>query len=110
MTFASVFCSTVNWIDWLQNHLLSCPFKYIITLDCPGCGFQRSCIELLKGDFQSSWDLYPPTVPLLILFLAAGILSIFKSSYKTLVIKILALIAGNFVFINYAYKLFTHAL
>jgi hypothetical protein len=52
--------------NWLKAHLLPCPFKYITGIDCPGCGFQRSVLALLKGDVHQSFLLYPPTIPLLI--------------------------------------------
>src|ERR1700743_104547 len=53
-------------VKWLQSHLLPCIFKLLFGIDCPGCGFQRSCIALLRGDFLQSLRLYPATIPLLV--------------------------------------------
>jgi hypothetical protein len=53
-------------ISWLEIHLLPCGFKSIFGIDCPGCGFQRSVIALLKGNLSESLGLYPATIPLLI--------------------------------------------
>ena len=56
------------FLDWLEHHLIPCPTKYFFGIECPGCGMQRSIIELLKGDILESIKLYPPLIPLLILF------------------------------------------
>jgi hypothetical protein len=56
------------FINWLQNHLLPCPFKYLTGIDCPGCGFQRSVLALIKGNLAQSFTFYPPTIPLLLFF------------------------------------------
>ena len=61
-----IFCSLLELIHWLQNHLLTCPFKAITGLDCPGCGFQRSVIALVQGNWSQSFHLYAATIPLLI--------------------------------------------
>lgn len=64
-------CSYQNFIWWLQNHLLTCPFKKLTGFDCPGCGFQRSVLSLLQGDVYKSLQLYPATIPIFtIAFLA----------------------------------------
>ncbi|NTE04878.1 DUF2752 domain-containing protein [Agrobacterium tumefaciens] len=104
MTF--IFCSSINIFDWLQNHLLTCPFKALTGIDCPGCGFQRSIIALFQGNFHKSWLLYPPTIPVILLFVIAGILYKFPVKHQSLVLKILILVVGNFVMISYLYKMF----
>ena len=100
------FCSLINFIDWLQNHLLPCPFKALTGIDCPGCGFQRSLIALFQGDFNKSWSLYPPTVPLLILFITAGLFYKFPIKNQAIVFKVLVITVGNFVVFAYLYKMF----
>lgn len=62
-----MFCSYWGLIQWLQNHLLTCPFKKLTGFDCPGCGFQRSVIALLQGDILKSVELYPATIPIMLL-------------------------------------------
>jgi len=66
------------FISWLQDHLLSCPFKYLTGLDCPLCGFQRSVLELMKGNFCKSFMLYPTAIPLLTFFAYKAIDLYFK--------------------------------
>jgi hypothetical protein len=61
-----MFCSYAEGIQWLQNHLLACPFKMLTGYDCPGCGFQRSVIALLQGNLNQSFHYYPATIPLLL--------------------------------------------
>ncbi|WP_229676881.1 DUF2752 domain-containing protein [Pedobacter psychrotolerans] len=106
ITITFIFCSSINIFDWLQNHLLTCPFKALTGIDCPGCGFQRSLIALFQGNFHKSWLLYPPTIPLIFLFVIAGILYKFPIKHQSLVLKTLILVVGNFVMISYLYKMF----
>ncbi|MFC3561701.1 DUF2752 domain-containing protein [Pedobacter jamesrossensis] len=102
--FLPFFCSLINSFDWLQNHLIPCPFKYLTGIDCPGCGFQRSFIELIQGNFEKSWSIYPPTTPLIFLFITAAILYKFKIKSKAIVFKILVILVGNFVVLVYLHK------
>jgi len=52
--------------------MFPCAYKSFFNIDCPICGFQRSLIFLLEGDFKKSFLMYPPLVPaciLIVLFL-----------------------------------------
>jgi hypothetical protein len=89
--------------------LLPCPFKYLFGIDCPGCGFQRSVLALLRGDFSLSFKLYPPTVPLLICFISAACTWLLKLNQNALALKVMYFVTGFFIFFNYLYKmLFQH--
>ena len=66
MILNMIFCSYWGFTQWLQVHLLACPFKRLTGFDCPGCGFQRSFIALLQGDIGQSFHYYPATIPLLV--------------------------------------------
>lgn len=44
---------------------MPCFYKQLFGIDCPGCGMQRSFIELLKGDFIASFKMYPALLPVL---------------------------------------------
>lgn len=102
----NVFCSRLAFINWLQNHLLPCPFKYLTGIDCPGCGFQRSVLELMQGNFHKSFLLYPPAIPLL-LFFAYGLADRFLKldTQKNTVKKTLFIITGYIVLVSYSIKL-----
>lgn len=46
--------------------MLPCQYKQIFDISCPMCGFQRSFIELLKGNFYESFTIYPAMLPIII--------------------------------------------
>lgn len=107
--FALLLFSAYGHItQWLQKHMLPCPSKKLLHLECPGCGLQRSLIALLNADLSASWNLYPATVPVLLLSLftllhlkfrfAAGA-SIIKYSYAGIAILIV---------VFYIYKIINH--
>jgi hypothetical protein len=92
--------------SWLKAHLLPCPFKYVTGIDCPGCGFQRSLLALLKGHVHQSFLLYPATIPLLIM--AAWWLadSIFKlDTRKSLVKKTMFIVVALIITVSYTLKM-----
>jgi hypothetical protein len=60
-------------IQWIEEHLLPCPSKYFFGIDCPGCGMQRSFLELIRGNFAESFFLYPALLPILVTFVLLGI-------------------------------------
>lgn len=43
--------------------LLPCSFKELTGFECPGCGIQRSLIELLHGNLVESIQLFPALIP-----------------------------------------------
>ena len=100
-----IFCSYgINFL-WLQNYLLPCPFKKLTGIDCPGCGFQRSVLALLQGNFYQSILLYPATIPLLAataFTLLDGRLAFDRSGLAK---KILYLFTGSVVLISYIIKM-----
>lgn len=53
--------------------MLPCALKYLLGLDCPLCGFQRSLLALLQGHWAESWALYPPLIPVLLLGMGWGL-------------------------------------
>ncbi|QEM07476.1 DUF2752 domain-containing protein [Mucilaginibacter rubeus] len=102
----NLFCSHLIFIQWLQNHLIPCPFKKFTGYDCPGCGFQRSVIALLKGHMHDSLQLYPATIPLLVTFVFVLLDGRLKFDKKHIAKKTLYLITGNIILIAYLYKLY----
>ncbi|WP_461533747.1 DUF2752 domain-containing protein [Sinomicrobium sp.] len=90
---------------WLQHHLLPCPLKWLTGFDCPGCGFQRSLMALLQGDMEKSWELYPATIPLLLLFAITLWQRIQPSGFGKYCFKILVYVAGSIILISYILKI-----
>ena len=42
-------------------------------MECPGCGMQRSILELLRGNFVESFKLYPALLPIMFTFVFLGL-------------------------------------
>jgi hypothetical protein len=94
-----------NFISWLEKHLIACPVKKYAHIDCIGCGFQRSCILLMKGDVAGSFKMYPGLIPILVLVLAGIAHLIFRFRHGAACIKYLQVITGLFICISYFYKI-----
>lgn len=95
-----------GFIHWLENHLLSCPFKKLTGLDCPGCGLQRSIVALLKGDIVGAFKFYPPTFVLLALLVFALLHLKFDFKNGALTIKAMYILTTAVIIINYIYKVY----
>lgn len=101
-----IFCSLWKLTHWLQNHLLPCPLKYLTGIDCPGCGFQRSVIALLKGNLKESLHLYPAAVPFIFTALFVAVDSWQNIDHSGRIKKTAYLITGNIMLISYVFKLY----
>jgi hypothetical protein len=100
-----IFCSLLDTTNWLQNHLLACPFKKLTGVDCPGCGFQRSIIALIKGNISESIHLYPAAIPLLITALFVLLAVKLKVDSHNMIKKTLYMITGSIIIISYIFKM-----
>jgi len=106
ITAIGIFCSRLAFAGWLQNHLLPCPFKYFTGLDCPGCGFQRSVIALVQGNFYRSFLLYPAAIPLILFFLYGLADKRFKLDTANHTIKkTLFVLIGAVILLTYGIKM-----
>lgn len=95
----------LNIISWLEQNMLACPSKKFLHIECPGCGFQRSFIALLKGDIMSSLMLYPATIPLIVLLVYTFLHVKYKFINGARNLKYFQLICGVIILANYIYKL-----
>ena len=89
-------------ITILENNNMACFYKKHFGIDCPGCGFQRSLIHLLKGDFAESFHMYPALLPtiLMIGFLLVHITLKIKHGARILLYLFFintGLIVGNYL-------------
>ena len=90
--------------NWLQNHMLPCAYKQIFGLNCPMCGFQRSLIELLKGNVFESIIIFPALLPLIFSFSIYALLRIRKRPKAISVFQILLLFDLTIMILTCAYK------
>ncbi|PKP48733.1 MAG: hypothetical protein CVT95_04060 [Bacteroidetes bacterium HGW-Bacteroidetes-12] len=95
----------MNFFHWLEQHLLNCPYKKILGIDCMGCGLQRSLIALLKGNLVESFLLYPPLITLIIMFVLLPLHLIFKFKHGATWLKYLFIFNLSVIVINYIVKL-----
>jgi hypothetical protein len=94
-------------INWLEAHQNSCPFKEHFGIDCPGCGLQRSIIELLKGNIMESIILYPALLPVMTMFCFLALHLRFRFRHGALILKIMFIFNISLIALNYIYKLIT---
>lgn len=107
MPLLPTFCLMINWVE---AHLLACPFKGYTGLDCPGCGFQRSVLALVQGDVRTSFHLFPASVPILLLLAFVPVHLKFEFREGAGMIKFLYLSITVIIVLNYIYKIYTHNL
>jgi len=110
MLFNMTFCSYSDVIGWLQNHLLTCPFKKLTGIDCPGCGLQRSVVALLQGNIIKSIEFYPATLPILLIALLGIFEKYIPVNKRKLITKPLYIFTGLLIAGSYIFKLSGHQL
>lgn len=89
---------------WLESHMLSCPYKKYLGIDCPGCGLQRSFIELLKGNFMESLKLYPALLPLILTLIMLALHLVFKYRNGASYVKWSFIFTVTVIVISFAFK------
>lgn len=93
-------------ISWLEQIELPCLFKKYFHVDCPGCGFQRSIIALLKGNFAESFLLFPTTFALILFFVFFLSNNKYQFVDSKIVLNIGLLLIFTVFTTSYLYKLF----
>jgi hypothetical protein len=82
-------------------------YKSLLGIECPGCGMQRSFIEMLKGDFIASLALYPALLPSMFMIVLLIIHLIFKLQRGAAMLKILFLMNALIIVLHYIYRILT---
>ncbi len=95
----------LNITSWLEAHQLPCMFKAVTHVDCPGCGFQRSFILLMKGDIGASFSMYPALIPVLLLFSFLVAHAVFKIRNGAVILKFAYFFCAAVIMVSYIYKL-----
>ena len=88
----------------LEKYMFPCLSKTLFGIECLGCGFQRSLVLFLQGDFSASFKMYPA---LLTTFLFLGIVGLnfidTNRNYKKLLL-VSAFTNGAFMVVGYFFK------
>lgn len=97
-------------VEWMKEHMIACPSKHFFSLDCPGCGMQRSILALFEGDFAGSLSLYPATIPIFTLLMYTAVHLKFDFKYGAAIIKWGYIGCSIIIMTFYIYKILTHKL
>jgi len=89
----------------LEDYMLPCLNKKLFGVDCLGCGFQRSFIFLLKGDFVEAFKMYPAIYTLILFLLFAIINHFYKFKYGRKIILLLAISNILIIITSYIIKI-----
>jgi hypothetical protein len=92
-------------INWFESHQQTCSFRDHFGIDCPGCGLQRSILELLKGNLLESVYLYPALLPMLTMFAYLVLHLAFKFRNGAFILKVMFIVNVCLISLNYLYKL-----
>lgn len=74
-------------------------------IDCPGCGFQRSILFVMKGDFIEAFHSYPAIFTIILLFLVLIISSVFKWKKRRKVLLSLVYVNTIVIMVSYCIKM-----
>lgn len=91
--------------DWLEAHSLPCLNKKLLGIPCPGCGFQRAVIALLRGDIATAWEMYPAIFPIIGTLLLVAVTLKWKFRYRSAVLKGSFVVSVLFILVSYVIKM-----
>lgn len=97
-----------KFASWLESVAQPCFYYALFGIECPGCGMQRSFIELLKGNIYESLVLYPALLPSILLVFILLLHLIFKLQKGALLLKLLFIVNALIISLHYIYKILTH--
>jgi len=100
----------LNIVSWLEDHSVPCLYKSLFGVECPGCGTQRSFIELLKGNVNESFKTWPALLPVMFMLAYLILFLIFRFKNGLTILKITFIINATIITINYIYRLIWHLL
>ncbi len=89
-------------LHWIESHMLPCFYRKYLGIDCPGCGMQRSIVELLKGNVAESLQLFPALLPMIFMlgFLGAHLFFKFENGgtwLKYIFIVVATINTGSYI-------------
>ncbi|MFW5781453.1 MAG: DUF2752 domain-containing protein [Bacteroidota bacterium] len=92
-------------IDWLERHMMPCFYSKYLGVECPGCGFQRAFIALLKGEIAESLAIFPALIPTLGMFIFLVVHLFMKFKNGGTILKYLFIFNITILVFHYIYKI-----
>jgi len=89
----------------LEDYMLPCLSKTFFGLECLGCGFQRSFLLLIHGNFIDAFKMYPAIYTLLGLFIFTMLNFKLKFKNSKVIISRLAYLNLSIMIVNYLIKI-----
>jgi hypothetical protein len=85
--------------------MIPCSWKEHFGIECMTCGFQRSFLQLIKGELVDSFLLFPATLPLLLTFIVLVLHLLFRLKNGALAITGLFALSAVLILINFSIRL-----
>ena len=92
-------------LEWLEKHMLPCPVREVTGLPCPGCGMQRSILDILHGDIVNSLIHYPALIPLSLMLIFLLLHLKFDYKYGAKILMISFIINAIIISLSYIIKM-----
>jgi hypothetical protein len=86
--------------------MFPCLSKTLFGLECLGCGFQRSLVLLLRGEFSAAFQMYPALFTTLLFLGFVGFNFINRRFFSQKLLLAVILINVIFMIGGYIYKHF----
>ncbi len=90
----------INLIQWLKHNMLPCPYKQLLGINCPMCGFQRSLVSLFEGNIRDSVLQFPAMFPLIFTVFIFLVLLLLKIKNRKQIIQRILLLDLSIMVIN----------
>lgn len=90
----------------LEKYMFPCFSKTLFGIECLGCGFQRSFLLLLKGEFIASFEMYPALFSTLLFLIFLGVHLTNKRLFSEKIIIAFAILNSVVMIAGYYYKHF----
>ena len=99
-------CPSFNVEMTLENYMIPCLSKTLFGFECMGCGFQRSLLLILRGQFVEAFYMYAAIYPLLILLAYLIFTRFYKFKNYSKGINWLSIITISTIILSYTIKQF----
>ena len=88
----------------LEKYMIPCLSKTLFGIECLGCGFQRSLLLLLRGNFRGSFEMFPAIIPSLLFLVFIGLHLVNNRIFSQKIVFVFGVINVVFMIAGYAYK------